>query len=73
MEDRRNYSGSGINYLAYIKMSNIEKDKFGVKLKFPNRKCIQCIRYPCFKGITRCSSNFASYGCVYYRSKENSR
>ena len=54
-------------------MSNIEKDKFGVKLKFPNRKCIQCIRYPCFKGITRCSSNFASYGCVYYRSKENSR
>lgn len=47
----------------------IEKDKFGIRLKFPNRKCTLCGRYPCFPGIDKCLSNFAAYGCIYYRSK----
>lgn len=56
--------------MAIIKMNpvGIEKDKFGVKLKFPNRKCKQCQRYPCFAGIDKCRSNFASYGCFLYKS-----
>lgn len=47
----------------------IDKDKFGVKLKFPNRNCKQCQKYPCFPGFERCNSNFASYGCIYFKSK----
>lgn len=47
----------------------IEKDKFGVKLKFPDRDCKQCLKYPCFLGIDKCSSNFAMYGCVYYKGR----
>ena len=50
---------------------NIEKDEYGVKLKFPNRTCKQCIRYPCFANIDKCASNFAAYGCIYYESKNN--
>ena len=55
--------------MAIVKMNpvGIEKDKFGVKLKFPNRKCKQCQRYPCFPEIGKCASNFAVYGCTYYR------
>lgn len=45
----------------------IDKDKFGVKLKYPTRDCKLCRRYPCFKGIENCLSNFAMYGCVYYK------
>lgn len=44
----------------------IEKDKFGVKLKFPTRDCKSCTKYPCFKGIEKCRSNFAAYGCTYF-------
>lgn len=44
----------------------VEKDKYGVKLKHPNRKCIECQRYPCFPEIHICSSNFAAYGCTKY-------
>lgn len=45
----------------------IEKDKYGVKLKFPKRKCKECQKYPCFKGIEICLSNFAAYGCTHYK------
>ena len=48
------------------------EDKFGVKLKFPNRECKSCRRYPCFRGIEKCSSNFAAYGCTYYRELNSS-
>ena len=48
-------------------MSKVKKDKFGIKLKFPSRKCKYCGRYPCFQGIEKCSSNFAAYGCTYYK------
>lgn len=55
--------------MAIIKMSSIkiDKDKFGVKLKFPDRDCKQCQRYPCFPEINKCISNFAAYGCTYYK------
>lgn len=44
----------------------IQKDKYGIKLKFPDRTCKSCKKYPCFEGITKCSSDFAKYGCIYY-------
>nr|DAH58510.1 MAG TPA: hypothetical protein [Bacteriophage sp.] len=44
----------------------IRKDKFGVKLKYPDRTCKTCRKYPCFDGIKKCSSDFAKYGCIYY-------
>lgn len=47
-------------------MSSVTKDKFGIKLKYPERDCKNCKKYPCFKGIAQCRSNFASYGCIYY-------
>lgn len=42
------------------------KDKFGVKLKYPERTCKTCRRYPCFAGINKCVSDFAKYGCTLY-------
>lgn len=42
------------------------KDKYGIKLKFPDRTCQECKRYPCFEGIERCISDFAKYGCIIY-------
>lgn len=42
------------------------KDKFGVKLKYPNRSCKSCGKYPCFSGISKCQSDFAKYGCTLY-------
>lgn len=39
------------------------KDKFGVKLKFPNRSCKECDNYPCLD-ITNLRSDFAKYGCT---------
>lgn len=47
-------------------MTDVVKDRSGVKLKFPNRRCKDCKKYPCFRGIDKCVSDFASYGCVYY-------
>lgn len=46
---------------------SIQKDEFGVKLKYPNRSCEKCKKYPCFPEITKCSSDFATYGCIYYK------
>lgn len=52
-----------------VKMNpiKIEKDKYGVKLKYPERRCELCQKYPCFPEIKKCSSNFAAYGCLYYK------
>ena len=60
-----------ITSMAFIKVSSLEKDKFGVKLKFPNRSCDSCKKYPCFSEIKKCSSNFAAYGCIYYEELGN--
>jgi hypothetical protein len=42
------------------------KDKDGIKLKFPERSCSLCKKYPCFVGIKKCVCDFAKYGCIYY-------
>ncbi len=42
------------------------KDKFGVKLKYPDRTCKDCAKYPCFIGIDKCRSDMAKYGCSLY-------
>lgn len=47
-------------------MIGIDQDKYGVRYKYPTRKCKTCRRYPCFIGIDKCKSNFAAYGCTYY-------
>lgn len=44
----------------------IKRDKFGVKLTYPNRTCKTCRKYPCFEGFDKCVSDFARYGCIYY-------
>lgn len=39
------------------------KDEFGILLKYPDRDCKECRRYPCMQnfGVFKC--NFARYGC----------
>ena len=44
-----------------------KKDKFGIKLKFPERSCKQCKRYPCFTGIDKCVCDLATYGCTLFK------
>lgn len=44
-------------------MSKVVKDKWGIKLKYPTRSCIECGLYPCFENMQRCKCNFAKYGC----------
>ena len=39
------------------------KDKDGVKLKYPERSCSQCIRYPCMQNMNEFKCNIAQYGC----------
>ena len=46
----------------------VKKDEYGVKLKYPNRSCKKCKKYPCFGEINKCSSDFAKYGCILYKS-----
>ena len=38
--------------------------------KYPRRKCVRCIRYPCFsgQGIGTHAINFAAYGCKDYKN-----
>lgn len=52
---------------------SVVKDKFGVKLKFPDRSCKKCKRYPCFEGINNCVCDFASYGCNIYSDGNKSK
>lgn len=53
--------------VAKMNPLKVKKDKYGVKLKFPDRSCQKCQKYPCFPEITKCSSDFAAYGCTYYK------
>lgn len=50
-------------------MLKLFKDKYGVRLKYPNRTCRKCKKYPCFAGIKYCRSDFAKYGCINYLEK----
>ncbi len=53
--------------MAIIELKNFYKDKYGVKYKFPGRKCEHCAKYPCMKELSILSSNFAAYGCINFR------
>lgn len=46
---------------------SFDKDRDGVKYKYPERTCKDCSRYPCFRGIERSVCDFAKYGCVHYK------
>lgn len=50
-------------------MSKVIRDKFGTKLKYPNRTCKDCKEFPCFTGIENCKCDFAKYGCINYFEK----
>lgn len=47
---------------------HVIKDEFGVKLKYPDRTCKSCGKYPCFVGIENCRCDLAQYGCTYYKA-----
>lgn len=46
-----------------------DKDPDGVKYKYPDRSCVECSRYPCFRNMEVCKCDFAKYGCVSYKQK----
>lgn len=50
-------------------MNKVVKDQWNVKLKYPDRSCKECAKYPCFEGIENTVSNFSQYGCIYYKSR----
>lgn len=66
MEDRWNNFKFWTTFMAFIKINSLDKDKYGVKYKFPDRSCKSCSKYPCFAEISKLSSDLAKYGCVYY-------
>ena len=45
------------------------KDENGIVLKFPKRECKKCNKYPCLEGMEKLRSNFAAYGCIYYKRR----
>ena len=47
------------------------KDRDGVKYKHPERTCKECAKYPCFDGIENKICDFAKYGCVNYKDKDD--
>lgn len=50
---------------------SIIKDEFGIQLKYPDRDCKLCRRYPCMQNFEIFKCNFASYGCRDYNNKED--
>ena len=55
-------------FITYqMKNLKIVKDDYGIKLKFPERSCEKCKKFPCFPEIDKTSSNFAAYGCIYFK------
>ncbi len=44
----------------------IVKDKSGVKLKYPDRTCKECKKYPCIKNMDKLRCDMAKYGCNKY-------
>ena len=50
--------------------NNFDKDRDGIKYQHPERTCKECAFYPCFRGIQRGTCDFAKYGCIKYRDKD---
>lgn len=51
----------------------IIKDEFGIQLKYPDRKCTECRKYPCMQGFEVFKCNMAAYGCRDYYKKEDKK
>ena len=43
------------------------KDEEGIKYKYPERTCKECLKYPCFRGQENFDSDMAKYGCIHYK------
>lgn len=50
---------------------SVIKDEWGIQLKFPDRKCEDCMWYPCMANFEIFNSPFAVYGCKEYKVKRN--
>lgn len=48
----------------------IEKDQFGIVIKFPERECKDCLWYPCMSNFEIFKTPFAKYGCRDYKNKK---
>lgn len=46
------------------------KDRWGAILKFPERSCKECSKFPCLADLSKCKCDFAKYGCLDYDKKE---
>lgn len=55
--------------MAKIVVNNFGKDRDGVKYQYPERTCIECRKYPCFRGIEKRQCDYAKYGCINYEDK----
>lgn len=43
------------------------KDRNGIKLKFSDRSCKQCKKYPCMQNFELFKCDFAKYGCKQFK------
>ena len=41
----------------------IIKDRNGIKLKFPEMSCKDCLSYPCMQNMNQFKCDIAKYGC----------
>lgn len=48
----------------------IIKDDFGIQLKYPERECKSCMRYPCMQNFEIFKCDFAKYGCKDWSKKK---
>lgn len=46
------------------------KDEYGIQIKFPNRKCTDCMWYPCMPNFEQFKCHFAIYGCRDYKTRK---
>lgn len=53
-----------------MRREKVAKDQWGTKIKYPERSCKECGRYPCFFGIENGKSDYAKYGCTIYSKKK---
>lgn len=48
------------------------RDKDNVKLKYPERTCKECKRYPCRNGLDNLRADLSKYGCSLYSDGSSS-
>lgn len=52
---------------AKKEIKHFDRDREGIIYKYPGRRCKDCVKYPCFRGIEKAEVDFAMYGCRDYR------